>query len=106
MAFAPGHHNYHLDNTASFSLLKQLQCSLALSVPCLATPTSFDVVQCSLKVGLMTDGLNDHSTAVARVLLMVWHARGGGGGGVGREAEHFESHAYHSVAISTTTKKN
>ncbi|KAL5469376.1 hypothetical protein EMCRGX_G030627 [Ephydatia muelleri] len=66
MAFAPGHHNYHLDNTASFSLLKQLQCSLALSVPCLATPTSFDVVQCSLKVGLMTDGLNDHSTAVAR----------------------------------------
>ena len=46
----------------------------------------------------MTYGLNDHSRAVARVVLMVGHAeRGGGGGGGG--AEHFESHAYNSVAI-------
>ena len=38
---------------------------------------------------------------VARVVLMVGHAegRGGGGGGGGGRAEHFESHAYHSVAI-------
>ena len=41
----------------------------------------------------MTDGLNDHSTAVARVVLMVGHAKGGGDGG----SEYFESHAYHSV---------
>ena len=39
---------------------------------------------------------------VARVVLMVGHAEGwggGGGGGGGGRAEHFESHAYHSVAI-------
>ena len=29
---------------------------------------------------------------------------GGGGEGGGGVAEHFESHAYHSVAISTTKK--
>ena len=48
-----------------------------------------------LPQGRMTDGLNDHSIAVAMVVLMVEHAKGGEGEGAG--SEYFESHAYHSV---------
>ena len=47
----------------------------------------------------MTDGLNDHSIAVAMVVLTVEHAKGwgGGGGGGGGGGTTFESHAYHSI---------
>ena len=38
-----------------------------------------------LSQGRMTDGLNDHSIAVARVVLMVEHAKGGGGVRICRE---------------------
>ena len=36
-----------------------------------------------LSQGRMTDGRNDHSIAVAMVVLMVEHAKGWGGGGGG-----------------------
>ena len=44
----------------------------------------------------MTYGLNDHSRAVARVVLMVGHAeRGGGGGGGGQNI----SRAMHIILL-------
>ena len=49
----------------------------------------------------MMYGLNDHSRVSSQGSIdgRARRGAGGGGGGGGGRAEHFESHAYHFVAI-------
>ena len=47
----------------------------------------------------MTYGLNDHSRVSSQGSIDGRARRGAGGGGGRGRTEHFESHAYHFVAI-------